>query len=86
MSGEVNDVWLELGQAIELSSPQMAELAQVEQEGPGTGSTEAQEGSGDSGDSGVIFYWAQAVRLLRERMLELVSRQAAEPVEEPLRH
>jgi hypothetical protein len=83
MSGEVNDVWLELGQAIELSSPQMAELAQVEQEGPGTGSTEAQEGSGDSG---VIFYWAQAVRLLRERMLELVSRQAAEPVEEPLRH
>jgi amino acid transporter len=34
----------------------------------------------------VIYYWAQATRLSREEMLNLVSRQAAEPVEEPLRH
>jgi amino acid transporter len=39
-----------------------------------------------AGFSLIIYYWAQAVRLPRERMLELVSRQAAEPVEEPLRH
>ena len=32
----------------------MTELAQIEQEGPGTGSTEAPEGSGNSR---VIFYW-----------------------------
>jgi hypothetical protein len=31
----------------------MTELAQIEQEGPGTGSTEAPEGSGNSG---FIFY------------------------------
>jgi amino acid transporter len=34
----------------------------------------------------IIYYWAQAVRLPRDEMLELVSRQAAEPAEEPLRH
>ena len=34
------------------SAPQIAELTQIEQEGPGPGSTEAQEGSGNSG---VIF-------------------------------
>jgi amino acid transporter len=33
-----------------------------------------------------IFYWAQAVRLPRGKMLELVGRQAAEPVEPPLPH
>jgi amino acid transporter len=34
-----------------------------------------------------IYYWAQAVKLPREEMLNLVSRQAAEPVTEPpLRH
>jgi amino acid transporter len=39
-----------------------------------------------AGFSLIIYYWAQAVRLPRERMLELVSRQAAEPVEPPLHH
>ena len=34
----------------------------------------------------VIYFWAQAVRLSREEMLNLVGRQAAEPVEAPLRH
>ena len=34
----------------------------------------------------IIYFWAMAVRLPREEMLNLVGRQAAEPVEEPLRH
>jgi hypothetical protein len=34
----------------------------------------------------VIYFWAQAVRLPRGEMLELVSRQAAEPMEPPLPH
>ncbi len=34
----------------------------------------------------IIYYWAQATKLSREEMLNLVGRQAAEPVETPLRH
>jgi hypothetical protein len=34
----------------------------------------------------VIFYWAQATRLPRQEVLDLVSRQSAEPVEETPRH
>jgi amino acid transporter len=34
----------------------------------------------------VIYFWAQAVRLPREEMLNLVNRQSAEPVEPAIRH
>src|SRR5579875_72158 len=34
----------------------------------------------------VIYFWAQAVRLPRNEMLELVNRQAEQPREEPLQH
>jgi amino acid transporter len=34
----------------------------------------------------VIYYWAQAVKLPREEMMNLVERQAAQPKDEPLRH
>jgi len=34
----------------------------------------------------VIYFWAQATKLSRAEMLNLVGRQAAEPVQEPLRH
>jgi amino acid transporter len=39
-----------------------------------------------AGFSLIIYYWAQRVRLPREEMLDLVNRQAEQPVEEPLRH
>jgi amino acid transporter len=39
-----------------------------------------------AGFSLIIYYWAQRVRLSREEMLNLVNRQAEQPVEEPLRH
>jgi amino acid transporter len=39
-----------------------------------------------AGFSLIIYFWAQSKRLPRDEMLELVSKQAAEPVEEPLRH
>lgn len=39
-----------------------------------------------AGFSLIIYYWAMATKLRREKMLELVSRQAGEPVQEPLRH
>jgi hypothetical protein len=38
-----------------------------------------------AGFSLIIYFWAQAVRLPREAMLDLVNKQAAEPVQEPLR-
>ncbi len=34
----------------------------------------------------IIYYWAQAVKLSRNEMLDLVGRQAAEPVEKTIRH
>jgi amino acid transporter len=39
-----------------------------------------------AGFSLIIYYWAQRVKLSREEMLNLVNRQAEQPVEEPLRH